>query len=144
LRLRGILIDAAPFPGFKIAQQQLFISVMIGADTNTHTRSLKADAAAPPLVIIPASDMALARRVSVGLTGLADDDAALTVFTPAMAILIADHANVLNIADRSDGDVGDKRCSGRRGGEERACADRQRDRDIVHNISPKVIVSVSQ
>ena len=33
---------------------------MVGADTNAHTRSLKADAAAPPLVIIPAFDKALA------------------------------------------------------------------------------------
>jgi len=117
---------------------------MVGADTNAHTRSLKADAAATPLVIIPAFDKALARRVSVGLTGLADDDAALTVFAPATAILIADHANVLDVAARADGNVGGKRCSGGSGCEERTCAGRQRDRETVQGISPKVIVSVSQ
>jgi hypothetical protein len=89
-------------------------------------------------------DISLTRRVSVSIAPLADDDAAFTALSPATAIFIADHANVLNVTLGCDGPIGGKRRSERGSDEKRACAGGQSDNETLYNISPKVIVSVGQ
>src|SRR5712692_3096900 len=106
-------------------------SVALCADTNAHTGSSKTYAAV--LVVTPALDITLTRGVSVRITGLTDDDAALTAFTPATTVFI--------VALRCDRCTGGKRCGGSSSHEKRACSNCQRDRQDIHGISPKVIVS---
>src|SRR4029077_4446933 len=116
-------------------------------DTDAHTGSSETNTRPPVFVvtpIFPALDITLTRSVSIGITGLTDDDAAFSVFAPAAAVFVADHANVLNVARRYDGYIGGKRCSGSRGRQKRSCPDCQRDRETVHTISPIVVVSGSQ
>jgi hypothetical protein len=75
-------------------------SVAVCADTDAHTGSPETDTA--PVLVTAALDITLTTVISVCITGLADDDAALTAFTPATTVFIADHANVLNVALRCD------------------------------------------
>jgi hypothetical protein len=77
-------------------------SVAIVADTDAYARCAEADSSAALFVVTPALDVTLARSVSVGITGFTDDDPALIALAPATAVFIADHANVLNVAPRSD------------------------------------------
>jgi hypothetical protein len=77
-------------------------SVTVGADTNAHTGSSETDASAPLFIVPAALEMTLVTSVSIGITGITDDDAALSAFTPATAVFIADHADVLNVVRRPD------------------------------------------
>src|ERR1700730_5425256 len=72
----------------------LLNSVAVGADTDAHTRSAETDTSARLFIVTPALDIALARSVSVGITGVADDDTAFTTLAPATAAFVAGHANV--------------------------------------------------
>src|SRR5580704_1298813 len=120
-------------------------SIAVGADTDAHAGSSEADTAPVFVVtpILPALDITLTRCVSIGITGLADDDTAFSAFAPAAAVFVADHANVLNVARRYDRHIGGKRRSGSHGREKRSCPDCQRDPETVHTISPIVFVSGS-
>jgi hypothetical protein len=73
-------------------------SVAVGADTNAHTRSAKTDTSARLFVVTPTLDIALARSVSIGIAGIADDDTAFIARAPATAVFVAGHANVVNVA----------------------------------------------
>jgi hypothetical protein len=76
----------------------LLKSVAIVADTDAHTRNSHTNTSI--FIVTPALDITLTRSVAVGITGLADNDTTFTAFTPAAAVFIANHANVLNIALR--------------------------------------------
>src|SRR6187549_3710737 len=68
--------------------------------------------------------------------GLADDNAAFAALAPAAAALIADHADLFDVALRQHCYTVRERCSEGRGGEQRACADHQRDCELFHCCSP--------
>ena len=59
------------------------ISVAVSADPDAHAGSAEADAAA--LFIAAPLDVALARRVSVGIAALVDDNTAFAALAPATA-----------------------------------------------------------
>jgi hypothetical protein len=61
------------------------ISVAVSADPDAHAGSAEADAAA--LFIAAPLDVALARRVAIGV---ANDDASFAAFAPAAAVFVAD------------------------------------------------------
>jgi len=72
------------------------------ANTHTDTGSAKADTATVLVVVPAAFDVSLTGSVVVRIT-FTDDDAALTALTPATAIFIADHSDVLDVAVRQGG-----------------------------------------
>jgi hypothetical protein len=67
-----------------------------GTDSDADAGGADADAAT--VLIAAALDIAPAGRISVRIAGLMDDDAAFTTFAPAVAILVANHADGLNVA----------------------------------------------
>src|SRR5512140_562308 len=70
----------------------------VAVDSDAHAGRAEADTA--PLFIATPLDITLARRISVIIASVADDDAAFAALAPATTVFIADHANVLNIALR--------------------------------------------
>jgi len=84
-------------------------SVAIGADSDADAGGVNADTAA--ISITATLDITLASwSLSVGITGLTDNDTALTTLAPALACLIANHADVLNVALRRDRYARGERC----------------------------------
>ena len=73
----------------------------VGTDSDANAGGADADAAAT-FLIAAALDITLAGGISVRITGLTDNDAAFTTFAPAAAVLVANHADVLNVAVRYD------------------------------------------
>src|ERR1700676_2712201 len=107
-------------------------SVAAGADAHAHAGNADADTAT--FFIAAALDVALARSVvPVGVAGVADDDALITAFTPAPAVFVADHADVLDVAVLSYRSSGSERCSGGGGCEQRSCAHCKRDCYFFHD-----------
>src|SRR3954447_928432 len=105
-------------------------SVAVGADTHAHAGSTEADPAT--FAIAAALDVAFTR--SGVAVRLADDDASLAALTPATAVFIAYHADVLDVAVRDYRSIdGERRCSGG-SCEERACAQRETDCYLVHDV----------
>src|SRR4051812_3813930 len=127
-------IAPRPFPSGLCRQL-----VAVGSDSDTDAGRAEADAATV-LVIATPFDIALAWRITVGIA-IADDDTALTVFAPATTFLIADHADVLNVAVACPRHGG-TRCTDRnrrsRSGchEERTCRGSEGDRECFHGNSP--------
>src|SRR3982751_2384370 len=85
-----------------------------------------------PFFIATALDVPLTR--SIVAVGVANDDASVTAFTPATAVFVADHADVLDVAVRGYGWIGTERCSSGGGCEERTCAHRESDCYLVHDV----------
>src|SRR6185295_13032740 len=110
---------------------ELFCSVAAGADADADAGGAEADTAA--IFIAAALDIALARRVTVGVA-LANDDAAFAAFAPAAAVFVADHADGLDVAVRGHRRIDGERCSRSGGGEERCRANRATECEFVHFI----------
>src|ERR1700722_4209713 len=62
----------------------------VAVDSDAHAGHAEADAAT--LLIATPLDVTLARRISVIIASVADDDAAFAAFAPATTDFIADHA----------------------------------------------------
>src|SRR5260370_10656151 len=107
-----------------------FFSVAVGADADADAGSAEADAIT--IFIVTALDVALAR--SVVTIGVADDDASFAAFPPALAVFLAYHADVLDVAVRSYRWTGSERRSSGGSCEECTCAHRERDRYLGHDV----------
>jgi hypothetical protein len=66
--------------------------------------------------------------------GLAQDDAAITALTPASAVFVTNHANVLDVAIGGCRPINRERRSSCGSCEERADAHRERNRYLVHDV----------
>src|SRR3982074_1232623 len=107
-----------------------FFPVAVGADPQAHAGSAEADAAT--IFITTAFDVPLTR--SVITVRVADDYALVAAFTPATAVFVAYHADVLDVAVRGYRLIGSERCSSGGGCEERTCAHCERDCYLVHHV----------
>src|SRR6185295_18643283 len=91
------------------------------ADTDPHAGRANADADTRAVIVIAAAlDVALARRVAVGILY---DHAARAALAPATAVFVADHADVLDAIVGHRHDAVGERGRRRGGGEQRACAE---------------------
>jgi hypothetical protein len=71
-------------------------SVAVGADADAHAGSAEAHAATV-ITLLATLNVALAGRVAVGV---ADNHPAFAALTPAPSVLVADHADIFDIAIR--------------------------------------------
>jgi hypothetical protein len=72
----------------------VFFSIAAAADTHAHAGSAEADTTA----VFIATALDVPPMTTVVTIGLADDDASVAAFTPATAVFVAYHANVLDVA----------------------------------------------